>query len=516
MSFDAPYASLSDLVAGHARWNPTGTALVFGEERVTWRGLDAAVNRAANALLGCGLRRGERVSLLMATGVEYVVVLLGTIRAGGVAVPLSPLLTAESLALLIRDSDSKLLVASGALQGLAQTLRAEIREIPDWGWLAVGFEANGWRPWGEWYENASDRNPGVKLSLDDDFNIIYTSGTTGVPKGIVHTHYARMQFAQSLAIEFSFDSSAVTILTTPLFANGTWMMLLPALSVGGTVVIMKGFDPAQFLELVARERGTHTFMVPTQYMAILETPGFLTADLSSLRRLVSAGAPLRSQTKGALLARFPGRLMELYGLTEGIGTVLRPEHMEGKTASVGRPLFGFDIRIVDEGGREQARGEAGEIVGYGPALMRGYHKQKDKTEEAVWRDEAGRSYLRTGDIGRLDAEGFLYILDRKKDMILSGGMNVFPSDIEEVLSRHPQVAHVAMIGTPHEKWGETPLALVVRRADASVSADALTEWANERLAKHQRIAGVEFRADLPRNALGKILKKELREPYWSR
>lgn len=294
------------------------------------------------------------------------------------------------------------------------------------------------------------------------------------------------------------------------------MLLLPALSVGATVVIMKAFEPTQFLGLVQRERGTHTFMVPTQYMAILEAPGFSTCDLGSLRRLVSAGAPLRRQTKEALLARFPDRLMELYGLTEGIGTILRPEHVQDKTASVGRPVFGFDIRIVDEAGRELPRGEAGEIVGFGPALMRGYHNQKEKTEEAIWRDEKGRSYLRSGDIGRLDAEGFLYILDRKKDMILSGGMNVFPSDIEEVLSGHPEVAYAAVIGTPHEKWGETPLALVIRRAEASVLAEALTEWANAQLAKHQRIAGVEFRADLPRNALGKVLKKELREPYWSR
>ncbi len=188
--------------------------------------------------------------------------------------------------------------------------------------------------------------------------------------------------------------------------------------------------------------------------------------------------------------------------------------MESKLSSVGTTIVGGDIRLIDDGGKEAQRGEAGEIVGYSSGLMRGYYKKPEETSAAVWKDEAGRTYLRTGDIGKLDEDGFLYILDRKKDMILSGGVNVFPKDIEEIVARHPEVADVAVIGVPHEKWGETPLALVIRRSGTSLSTGELTLWANDRLAKHQRITGVEFRDELPRNALGKVLKKELREPYW--
>ncbi len=255
-------------------------------------------------------------------------------------------------------------------------------------------------------------------------------------------------------------------------------------------------------------------MVPTQYIVTMDVAEFDHFDLSSLKTLLSAGAPLRADTKAHMLRRFGGGVYELYGLTEGIATRLRPEEMESKLSSVGTTIFGGDIRIIDEAGRELPRGEAGEIVGYSSALMRGYYKRPEETSAAVWKDEAGRAYLRTGDVGKLDDDGFLYILDRKKDMILSGGVNVFPKDIEETVARHPEVADVAVIGVPHDKWGETPLALIIRRPGSSLTAEELTQWANGRLAKHQRLSGVEFRDELPRNALGKVLKKDLREPYW--
>lgn len=208
--------------------------------------------------------------------------------------------------------------------------------------------------------------------------------------------------------------------------------------------------------------------------------------------------------------------MEFYGTTEGVAIALQPEDAIRKVGSVGKPFLGNDIRIVDDQGRELPQGEIGEIVGFSSVVMRGYHNQPEKTAEAIWRDERGRAYLRTGDVGRLDEDGYLYILDRKKDMIISGGINIFASDIEGVLAKHPAVQDVAVIGIPHEKWGETPLALVVRRAEATATGEEIMEWANAQLAKYRRIAGVEFRDSLPRNPLGKLLKRELREPYWGK
>ena len=219
--------------------------------------------------------------------------------------------------------------------------------------------------------------------------------------------------------------------------------------------------------------------------------------------------------KQRVLDRMGQGLMELYGITEGIGTTLKPEEILTKTGSVGTPIGGTDMRIIDDKGLELPQGEMGEIVGYGPGMMTGYHNRPEATAEAIWRDEQGRTFLRTGDVGRFDEEGFLYILDRKKDMIVSGGVNVFASDIEEVFLQHADVHEVAVIAVPHEKWIETPLALVRLRPEAAVTEDELKDWVNLRVAKHQRVSGLEFREEeFPRNALGKLLKRQLREPYW--
>jgi acyl-CoA synthetase (AMP-forming)/AMP-acid ligase II len=252
------------------------------------------------------------------------------------------------------------------------------------------------------------------------------------------------------------------------------------------------------------------------YKAVLDAPSFDAHDLASLKVMVSMGSALPLAWKRQILEKMGPGLFELYGLSEGIGTTLKPEEILDKTGSVGRPVAGNDLRIIDEAGRELPWGEIGEIVGFGAALMKHYHHQPEATEAAIWRDKADRTYIRSGDIGRFDEDGFLHILDRKKDMIVTGGVNVFASDIEEVAIVHPDVAEVAVIAVPHEKWVETPLALVVPREGSSATEHEIKVWINERVsAKHQRVSGVEFRDQpLPRNALGKLLKKDLREPYW--
>ncbi len=257
-------------------------------------------------------------------------------------------------------------------------------------------------------------------------------------------------------------------------------------------------------------------MVPAQFLAVLAEPALETADTSSLRTILCAGSPLRRDTKREVIRRFGNKLIELYGFSEGFATMLKPHHPQAKFDTVGTPVLGFEIRILDDAGNELPRGEVGEIAGYGAGLMKGYNNQPEATAELIWRDERGRTFIRSGDIGRMDEDGFLTIVDRKKDMIISGGFNVFPTDLEAVLGGHPEVLDAAVIGIPHERWGETPLALVIRRQDASASAEEIMAWANERLAKHQRLGAVEFRDELPRNALGKVLKKDLRARYWVR
>lgn len=514
--FDVPQYVITDVIASHARWHPDKLAVICGEERLTWREFNKRINRVANGLINLGIQKGDKVSVLMLNSIQMVEVIFGTIKAGGVIVPLSTMVPGEALARMINDSDSKVLFVGPLLDGLIKPYKDALENIPERAFFSVGFKADGWNDYQSWLREGSDEEPGIRLSFEDEFNVIYSAGTTGLPKGIVHTHYARELFAMGLAIEFRIDSSSVSLITTPLFHNGTWMMLLPTLTVGGTVVIMPQFDPKAFLELVQRERCTHTFMVPTQFIVIMALPEFGQYDMSSMKVMVSAAAPLRKDTKGQIIQKFGCGLLEVYGLTEGVATSLKPEEMEGELGSVGTPVIGNDLRIIDEQGNELPRGEIGEIAGYGAAIMRGYYKQPQKTAEVIWKDELGRTYLKTGDMGRLDEEGFLYIVDRKKDMIISGGINIFASDLEDVLLKHPQITEAAVIAIPHEKWGETPLALVIRTQDGSVLEEELKEWANKQLAKYQRISKVEFRETLPKSIIGKVLKRQLRERYWER
>ncbi len=512
---DQPALTVSEIVATHAKFRRARTAFVCGERRVTWEAFDRRVNRIANALLDAGLKKGDKVALLSLSNIEALEILFGTLRAGGVIVPLSALLQPEMIGTLIEDSGSRFLFVASPLQTLTGPILDTRGAVPEAHRIAVQFEDEAYQPYETFIANAPETIPPVTLQSQDECNIIYSSGTTGLPKGIVITHQARSVIALAAAVEYRIDSASTTLVTTPPFTNATWVILLPSVAAGAVTVLLPSFSPRGFLETVERERATHTLMVPTQYHVILELPDFEKYDLTSLRIMISVGAMLPLPLKRRILEKMGPGLLELYGLTEGVGTTLKPEDMQVKTGSVGTPIGSTDMRIIDEEGKELPVGEVGEIVGYSPIMMKEYLNRPEATAEIIWRDERGRTYIRTGDMGRFDEDGFLYILDRKRDMIVSGGLNVFASDIEEVFLRHPEVLDVAAIAIPHEKWGETPLALVRPRAGAKVTEADLKEWANRRLAKHQRVNAVEFRdEDFPRNALGKVLKRELRRRYW--
>ena len=354
----------------------------------------------------------------------------------------------------------------------------------------------------------------VPIAMSDAFNLIYSSGTTGTPKGILHDH--RMRAAQMDRVSANeYDADARTLLSTPLYSNTTIVSFLPTLVGGSTVVLMEKFDARAYLQLVQAERITHTMLVPVQYKRIMEVADFDRFDLSSMRFKFSTSAPLRAKLKADVLARFPGKLVEYYGLTEGGGvTVLVADEHPDKLHTVGQPAPECQIRLIDAAGREVAPGQVGEICGRSPTMMAGYYGRDDLTAEFIWRDAQGRAYFRSGDMGAFDADGFLVLSDRKKDMIISGGLNIYANDLELALLADPDVTDAAVIAIPSEQWGETPLGLVVLRAGATREAAAICAAANTRLGKAQRLAGVEIRSDLPRSSIGKILKRELRAPYW--
>jgi acyl-CoA synthetase (AMP-forming)/AMP-acid ligase II len=323
-----------------------------------------------------------------------------------------------------------------------------------------------------------------------------------------------MAWATDLAIALRYHSGAVTVCSLGLYSNISWVAMLCTVLAGGTIVVLPSFTPAALADAIARDRITHGGFVPVQFQRLLELPDLQQRDLSSLDTVMCCGSPLPAPLKRATRDTLGCNLIELYGLTEGIVTTLAPEDFDRRIESVGRPIPGQQLKLVGADDREAAPGESGEICGYGRLVMEGYHNRPDATEEATWVDPDGRKWLRTGDIGRIDDEGFLYIVDRKKDMILSGSQNIYPADIEAVMLQHPAVYEVAVIGVPSERWGETPLAVVVAPPGSpAVEPAELVAWTNARVGRQQRISSAVYVADLPRNPNGKILKRELRRQY---
>ncbi|MEK9804433.1 MAG: class I adenylate-forming enzyme family protein, partial [Curvibacter sp.] len=369
------------------------------------------------------------------------------------------------------------------------------------------------QPWSAWLAPPGAVPDPVAVQAGWPFNIIYSSGTTGEPKGIVQPHGMRWAHVQRGAA-YGYGADTVTLLSTPLYSNTTLVVFFPTLAYGGTVLLMGKFDAAAYLALAERERVTHTMLVPVQYQRLMARPDFGQYDLRSFHMKFCTSAPFSAALKAEVLARWPGGLVEFYGMTEGGGTCILEAHLQpDKLHTVGRPAQGHDIRLIDEAGQEVPAGEPGEVVGRSPGMMQGYHGRPEKTREAEWYAPDGQRFIRTGDIGRFDAEGFLTLFDRRKDMIISGGFNIYPSDLEAELRRHPAVQDVAVVGVPSEQWGETPVAYVVLREAEVLAAAALRDWMNRRVGKTQRLADLRYLDELPRSAIGKVLKRELREQY---
>lgn len=505
---------VSDAIAHHARSSGNRTALVCGDERLTWAELDRALNRLANGLLALGISRQAKVCMVLPNGVPSFLLFWATVRAGCVIVPLNPMLDDAALARLATASEGILLFADPATRAQVDRIRDRLPHVRADGYFLFGGIADGWADAESLVAGASPAPPDVTVAPSDSMTIFYSSGTTGTPKGIEHDHFGRLNYCYGFGPGLGINRYSTAICVTPIYASGTMITMLPTLYYGGKVVMVPKFSPEAFMDAVERERGTHSFMVPAMYVSLLQHED-QSHNLSSLEVMVSAGQIMPLITRDALARRIPGAgIYEVYGMTEGFFTIALPgDFSAGKRNTVGKAGFLEDIRIIDDDGRELPTGEVGEIVAYGPGMMKGYYGRPDLTAETVWLSPEGRTFLRSGDLGWIDADGFVYVSGRKKDMIKSGGINIYAADIEEVLLAHPAAGEVAVVGIPHPRWMETPIGVVVLRPGQSASAEDLLDWANGRLAKYQRLTRVIVRDDFPRATYGKIQKDKLREEY---
>ena len=482
MIAETPFDTVAACILRHAQQRPEAPALADDERELNYAELDALMDRVAAALQRDGIAPGECIATCAAPSAMQAALFLGALRAGVVVAPLAPGSTPAALARMRDDAQARRLFADEDLAHLDS-------------WLAP---------------------PGatpapVAIRPESPFNIIYSSGTTGEPKGIVQPHGMRWAHVRR-GVPYGYGPGAVTLLATPLYSNTTLVVFFPSLAFGGAVVLMKKFDARRYLEIAQARRATHTMLVPVQYQRLMAVPDFEAFDLSAFRMKFCTSAPFSAALKADVLQRWPGGLVEFYGMTEGGGTcILEAHEHRTKLHTVGRPAPGTDMRLIDEAGHELPVGSTGEVVGHSPGMMVGYHRRPEATREAEWFDASGKRFIRTGDIGRFDEDGFLILLDRRKDMIISGGFNIYPSDLEAALREHPAVAEAAVVGVPSAEWGETPVAFVVRRAGHADEAEALRQWLNARVGKTQRLAALHLVDELPRSAIGKVLKRELKE-----
>jgi acyl-CoA synthetase (AMP-forming)/AMP-acid ligase II len=498
----------TDTYSIHAAIRPNKLALICGEKTLTYAELNARANRVANALRSLGIQAGDRVAVMVHNSLEGLELVAGLSKLAAMHVPVNYRLREHEVAYVINDSEAKVVIAGPELIQVVELARTEMQDQPIY--IAIGGEApGGWLQYEELLETNSEYPPAGESAT---LTVIYTSGTTGNPKGAYRPIGVPTQDILRIIQTFELSETGVHLLAGPLYHSAPSFFTSVHILMGATVVVQPKFDAVEALKLIERHQITNTFIAPTLLQRLCDVPEEIAAtfDTSSLRTIILGAAPCPISLKERAIQRFGQCLWEFYGATEtAFVTILRPEDQLRKPGSCGKAAYGQEIRLLDAAGNLVPDGVPGEIWTRSPWLAEYYHKPEATAKSMK------DGFFSVGDIAYRDSEGYYFICDRKIDMIISGGVNIYPAEIEAALSAHPAILDVAVIGVPDEQWGETVKAVVALRPGMSASAGELIVFCAERIADYKKPRSVDFVEELPRNPAGKLLKNKIRASYWA-
>ena len=508
---------VGDLLTRSAKWYAHKTATVYGETRLTYEQMNRRTNALANALQEFGIKRQERVAIVCHNSHHCLEIVFACAKIGAVATNLNWRLSPKELGVLLNHSDARIVFFSKLFEPFIESIRQELTS--DLPFIAIDGTIDGTTEYEKFIENRITEEPVARIDPEDAVIQMYTSGTTGTPKGVMLTHKNVTSHAVNTIIELQMQRDIVYLNVLPLF-HVAFFAAVNCVFLGGTNVLLPDFDPGKILATLEKERVTYVGFVPAIVKFLIEYPQFDQYDLSSLELVVYAAAPMPVPLLKQAIKKFNCNFAQVFGMTETspVTHILIPEEhvLEGpefqvrRLGSVGRPIMNVRSKVVDDHGNECPVGIVGEVVDAGDTIMKGYYKMPEATAETI-KD----GWLHTGDMGYVDEYGYLYLADRKKDMIISGGENIYPTEVEMCIMQMDGVADVAVIGIPDKDWGELVKAIVVQKPGYSLSAADVIEHCKTNIAGYKKPKSVDFVAMLPRNALGKIQKNVLRDPYWA-
>jgi len=506
--------TLGDICSKHARLSGNSEALVFGTTRITYAQLHARSNRLAHALLAQGLAKGDRIAILSENSHRFVECYFGAAKAGLVATPLNFRLTERELLHMLRDSEASAMFVGEGFESVAASLKAQLPQLKIW--IGLDTEIEGALAYESLLSASSAAEVSVEVGENDLAVLVYTGGTTGLPKGVMLSHRNLLSAFISANILFKFSARDITLMALPLFHVAFWQVFCHLIA-GACVVILRRPEMGLILRTLESERCTNMNAVPTLYTWMIDDPALKAHDLSSLGLMIYSGSPMPEEVLRKCIAKFGPIFAQGYGLTEAAPAVcfLAPQdhELDGPRSrllkSAGREMTLTEVRIADAAGNAVPIGTPGELLARGPNIMLGYWKN-----EALTRERLQNGWLRTGDIGVMDDQGYVFLLDRKADMIVTGGENVYPSEVENVIFSHPAVFECIVSSAPDARWGERVQAAVVLKPGAAASAADLIEFCKQKLAGYKCPKHVEFWEQLPKSAVGKLLRKDVKSVFW--